>query len=135
MTDHVYLSFRVPRAPSVNAIYRNVARGDGKGSGRIKTKEYTKWISAAALVIRAQGVKQIRGRASASYHIPVKDRRKRDIGNFEKPLSDLLVAAGVIEDDSLLDNIELRRIDANEGTCGPDEIWIEVTDAPDREKF
>ena len=36
------------------------------------------------------------------------DKRKRDLGNLEKAVSDILVSVGVVEDDSLCEWLEIR---------------------------
>jgi Holliday junction resolvase RusA-like endonuclease len=42
------------------------------------------------------------------------DKRRRDLGNLEKPISDLLQSLGVIDDDSNARAINLQWVDAGE---------------------
>ena len=47
----------------------------------------------------------------ALYEFGRPDKRRRDVANYEKAVSDILVTAGVIEDDSLIEEITLRWAD------------------------
>ena len=87
----------IPRPPSVNALYKNVP-----GKGRVKTKEYRQWIKEAGWILKAQGFTPMTGWVAMSVRVVKPDRRKRDLMNIEKALSDLLVSTGVIEDDRLI---------------------------------
>jgi crossover junction endodeoxyribonuclease RusA len=56
------------------------------------------------------------------------DKRRRDLGNLEKAVSDILVSQNIIEDDSLCEWLEVRWVDS-----GPQcKIILEtIGDAPD----
>lgn len=95
------MAFVLPFPPSANRLWRAV-------NGRaIKSREYRAWLEEAALVARSQRPVAVRG----AYHIRLvarrPDNRRRDLGNLEKPVSDLLTEIGVIEDDSLAKSISL----------------------------
>lgn len=103
----VSLTFAAP--PSVNATTRNLA-----GVGRVKTKAYSEWIKSAGNEILMQRSGIVKG----PYHITIRVRRaslRKDLGNFEKPISDLLVKMGVIEDDRYAEGIDIRWTDIGEG--------------------
>lgn len=89
------IEVRLPLPPSVNALYANVA-----GKGRVKSARYRTWLNAAGWELKARK----RGKVSGDYQLWIwaerPDKRRRDLGNLEKPISDLLVANGVVEDDS-----------------------------------
>lgn len=95
--------------PSVNGLFAGKSR-------RYKSTEYKAWIRAAFGELYFTGCldagddPRISGRIKASYifHFQA-DYRKRDIANYEKALSDFLVARGVIEDDSCIDEMVLKR--------------------------
>lgn len=109
--------FIVPVPPSVNSLYRNVT-----GKGRVKTERYRTWINAAGWDVRAQKPEPVAGQVRVAYRVPwPKDNRHRDLGNYEKALSDLLVLHGVIEDDSKI--IELLLL---YGESTEDKVLIEV---------
>ena len=107
--------FTVPTPPSVNALYRNVP-----GRGRVKTSRYKTWINAAGWDVRAQKPPPVPDSVAVNYSVPrPKDRRRHDLGNYEKALSDLLVLHEIIEDDSKI--VELRLVFA-----ARDDVLVEV---------
>lgn len=90
------------RPPSAN----NLSRGAGKR--RVSTDAYRVWRTAAGWEIRSQHIPLTVGLVAVEYQIErVADRRKRDVENYCKALSDALVAAGVIEDDSLIERLTI----------------------------
>lgn len=84
----------LPVPPSVNALYANVA-----GKGRVKTKAYREWADSAVAGLYGLSLPpppwSIRYTICAGEGWP----ESRDIGNAEKPLTDLLVSAGLLTDD------------------------------------
>jgi crossover junction endodeoxyribonuclease RusA len=48
---------------------------------------------------------RVEGHYQIHFKIQRKDKRKRDLDNLLKPLHDLIVAAGLVDDDSLCDRI------------------------------
>ena len=90
------ISLTLPYPPSVNATHRAV-------NGRvILSKRYRDWILEAGKAVAAQLPAQA---PLKHYRLWIEatapDRRRRDLGNLEKPTSDLLKRAGVIEDDHM----------------------------------
>lgn len=81
----------------------NVKRG-----GRIKTPEYRAWITEAGHTLNLQKPTPVKGRTKVLITAVRPDKRKRDIANLEKPILDLLVAHGIIEDDSLVESLTLE---------------------------
>lgn len=100
-TVHTAIRLELPFPPSVNSLTANAKKG------RIKTPAYTNWFALAST-----RVKDSHRRALGPYslHIALKrsDKRTRDLGNLEKAVSDLLVAHGVVKDDSLAERITLQ---------------------------
>ena len=97
--------------PSVNRLWRV-----SKAGGMYRSKQYTDWRKKALWDAAVQAkFKKITG----SYKITVKakrpDKRKRDLDNLIKALSDVLTSAGVIEDDSLCEHLVMMWV-----TDGPD---------------
>jgi len=101
MTNPV--TFSLPMPPSVNALYKNV-----KGRGRAKTSRYLDWITEAGIELNLQHVPTLTPPYSIEYAVGRPDKRKRDVANLEKALSDLLVSMDVIEDDSLINDNRQR---------------------------
>lgn len=86
-------TFTLPMPPSVNRIWRN-SRGRTHRSA-----EYVAWITEAGLKLNAQCVPSVEPPYSVEYAFGRKDRRRSDLINREKALSDLLQSCGVITDD------------------------------------
>jgi Holliday junction resolvase RusA-like endonuclease len=89
----------LPYPPSVNATHRAV-------NGRvILSKRYRDWILEAGKAVAAQLPAQFPQVPLKHYRLWIEatppDLRRRDLGNLEKPTSDLLQRAGVIEDDRM----------------------------------
>jgi len=86
------------------------------GSGRKflskKTKQFRERIQE--IVIDAKKPK-IEGRLAVFYAFYPPDRRRRDIGNYEKQTTDALMEAGVFDDDEQIDFIWLVRRDVVKG--------------------
>ena len=88
--------------PSVNALYKNLPRG-----GRAKTKRYKTWSTLVGWEARVQRAGKVLG-PYVLYVVACRpDARKRDLGNLEKPISDALVDAGIVEDDHLCQRLEM----------------------------
>lgn len=96
-------SFTIPMPPSVNALYAN------RPGGRFKTDAYKNWINLAALCIRDQKPAPISGYVAVRYVVATfTDKRKHDLGNLEKALSDCLTHHDIIDDDSQIRKITLE---------------------------
>lgn len=100
--------FLLPLPPSVNVLYRNVS-----GRGRVKTKEYLAWELEAGTRLRLQRPVLIKGPIRVVVEAVKPDKRRRDLCNLEKALSDLLVKMGVIEDDSLINYIQMEWVSSD----------------------
>lgn len=85
----------LPMPPSTNALYRNVPK-----KGRVKTHRYLTWIQAAGWALKEQKPATVEGPYCLWLYCERPDKRRRDIGNLEKAVSDLLVSHGVVSDDS-----------------------------------
>lgn len=98
----VTLTLKLP--PSVNALYRNVAR-----VGRVKTAAYRSWVTAAHYSIIAQAIPP--RLVEPPYHISIRLplRMRGDASNRVKAIEDALVKAGVLSDDSRVYALTVRR--------------------------
>ena len=106
------VTVHLPFPPSVNSLYANVP-----GKGRVKTDRYRTWANAAGWSIRAQRPRPI---PVGPYQITVTvqrkgDGRRRDLENFIKAVSDLLVEHKIIPDDHFEERIEMQWSDAVTG--------------------
>jgi Holliday junction resolvase RusA-like endonuclease len=84
--------YDLPLPPSVNALYKNTPHG------RAKTNNYLDWITLARSALRKQKARPLFDPVRITYQVSEKSRI--DLGNHEKPLTDLLVFHGIIENDS-----------------------------------
>lgn len=84
---------QLPYPPSINRLYRSInGRSILSKVGRDYYRDVVPIAEASGINIRGPYVLIIRA------HRP--DKRRRDIGNLEKIVSDTLAKAGVVEDDS-----------------------------------
>lgn len=97
--------------PSANAM-RSSFLVDGKVRSA-KSKTYAAWKKAAAWEIAAARP----GRVDGAYRLYIavqrdwRSKRARDIDNIIKPVSDALVAAGIVTDDSLAEEVRAKWAD------------------------
>lgn len=97
--------------PSANAMRSHFI--DGGKVCSVKSKPYADWKKAAAWEIA--GARP--GRVSGPYRLYIavqrdwRSKRARDIDNIIKPVSDALVAAGVVDDDSLAEEVRAKWAD------------------------
>ncbi len=98
-------TFTLPFPISINAMF-----ADGKHR-RFRSQRYDTWIVEATAEIYRQRPKKITGPVTLFYEIQEgKDARKRDLGNLEKGVTDLLVKHGIIQadDGSIVREIRLK---------------------------
>ena len=93
----------LPYPPSVNRLWRSSA-----GGRMYRSKEYNSWRDAAGWSVSSQAKgKGIKGFYTLEVRAVKPDKRRRDLGNLEKAISDLLQEVKVIEDDCLCQDIHL----------------------------
>ncbi|XAI96569.1 Holliday junction resolvase RusA-like protein [Microcystis phage Mae-JY35] len=98
--------------PSTNGLRMHFVDGAGKMRSA-KTKRYAQWREAAGWEIAAARPGKVDGPYSLSIAVQRdwRSKRARDIDNIIKPISDALVAAGVIRDDSLAESVSAKWAD------------------------
>lgn len=113
-------TFILPLPPSVNGLWANSKHG-----GRFRTQRYDSWIYEAGAEIMRQRPKKHIGPVVLSYEVEEPaGKRKFDLGNREKALTDLLVSHGIIQAD---DNTIVREIKLK---WAPDISGVRVTILP-----
>lgn len=85
-------TFTVPLCPSTNKLFKNV------GHRRARTEHYDRWRAEAITSIRLQAVPRVPGPVVINMGFEIGDNRA-DVDNRIKATIDVLVAAGVIDDD------------------------------------
>lgn len=100
----------LPVPPSLNNAFVNTHRG------RVKSAGYKAWLRVASAEAMMQRQRRIAGRYDLAVLLPRSMRG--DIDNRIKPISDLMVTLGLIDDDSLADSVMARRSDGvSAGQC------------------
>lgn len=94
-------TLQIPYPPTANNLFFNA------GKRRVKTKAYDAWLAEALAVLRAQRPRTVSGSYRLTIIATRPDKRRRDVANLEKPIGDALVKAGIVEDDSLCQSIQL----------------------------
>lgn len=99
-------TFNLPMPPSSNGLFAN-----GKHGGRFKTQRYCDWINEAGIEILRQRPKKRAGPVLLTYEYQEPSgKRKFDLGNREKAVTDLLVSHGIIlaDDNTIVREIKLK---------------------------
>ena len=101
----------LPFPPSVNGLWRTTSTG-----GMYRSPKYTAWRKTAIMQakIQARG-KQILEPYKLTLEVVRPDKRKRDLDNTLKAVSDCLVSVGII-DDSQCEHIEAKWVQS-ENPC------------------
>jgi crossover junction endodeoxyribonuclease RusA len=107
--------------PSANRLFRAVP-----GRGVIKSKVYRDWLEINLGIIRGQLNNKITGQYVVVFEATRPDKRKRDIDNLIKPLMDLIVQAGAVEDDSLCAELTAKWVNNGNGI----RIFIREAQSP-----
>jgi Holliday junction resolvase RusA-like endonuclease len=99
--------------PSANGMRNHFIDSDTGKVRSTKSRPYAKWKSSTAWEIAAARPGKIDGPYSLSLAVQRdwRSKRARDIDNIIKPVSDALVAAGVISDDSLAERVSAQWAD------------------------
>ena len=94
---------KLPFPPSTNHSH---TFGGGKRFLDKRTKLFREKVQE---VVIDQKVEKLQGRLSMFIALFPPDKRKRDIGNYEKQTTDALMHAGVFDDDEQIDLITIVR--------------------------
>lgn len=100
-------SVTLPLPPSANNLF--VDRRDRKG--RARSSAYKAWQQEAGWALKIAGIEGLGGgKKPWALRIEASVNHARDLGNIEKPVSDLLVGLALVPDDRWLDRIEVVRV-------------------------
>jgi len=106
--------------PTVNNYYAHTKRGvylSAKGRKYSHSVELDVQEQAPDIYITETVLMEV--------HLFPPDRRRRDLDNYMKALQDSLVKAGLIEDDSLIDQLFIYRGEVVKGGL----VLVEITDS------
>lgn len=99
--DH-WLSAEIPMPPSVN---RNTRFGK---HGAYSSPAYKAWQKEVSWIFASAKAKKIIPPYKIAYTVGRPDKRNRDIDNLIKPLNDALQRAGILTNDSLVNEINIK---------------------------
>lgn len=103
------IQLHIPSPPSANALWVRARKG------MRRSDRYMAWLTEAGWHVKAQKPKSIEGPYCIRLHAARPDKRRRDLDNILKPVSDLLQHVGVIKDDADCDMISARWVTFGEG--------------------
>lgn len=110
MISKTMIKIMLPLPPSSNVLYAT----NFMTRRRFPSKAYLKWKKTASGIVPKIFSGLLKGRISAEYAITFpEDKRKRDLENYVKAISDLLVEHKIIVDDSYIDRMLLTRDKGN----------------------
>ncbi len=78
---------------------------------RYKTEDYKRYEEEILWLLKSQKYKTIKGWCEVHYKFYVKNFKMCDTGNFEKPLTDILVKAKLIEDDRFILKLVMEKFE------------------------
>ncbi len=117
----------LPWPPTVNTYYRSIMSGPLAGRVLIseRGREYRKRVAEQVITLNLpRGA--LSGKVALDIHAMPPDRRARDLDNLLKGLLDSLVHAGVLADDSDIDDLRIRRFGIRAGG----EVQLRITEIP-----
>jgi Holliday junction resolvase RusA-like endonuclease len=103
------IEIRLPYPVSANDLW-SLTR-----TGMRKSDAYKAWLTEAGWEAKAQRPGKIIGPYKLSIHAVRPDAKRRDLGNLEKAVSDLLQSLQIIENDCLAEMITMRWVTSGEG--------------------
>jgi crossover junction endodeoxyribonuclease RusA len=99
---------RLPFPPSTNNLFATVDRNGRGGTIRVRARPYVSWSHAARMEFLTSRRHHFKRPVVAEYVYGRPDNRRRDVANYEKAISDLLVEMNVLDDDTQIEDIRLR---------------------------
>ncbi len=103
------IELQLPFPPSANRLWRR------SGHTIHKSKTYTDWLRDAGWQVIAQKAGGIAGPYTLAIQAKRPDKRRRDIDNLIKPINDLLMSVGAVDDDSHCELVSARWVTTGDG--------------------
>lgn len=108
MSEPGDLRLELPIPPSINCCFVNVLTGrGGSRASRARSKKYRAWASAAGWHLKIARPKKVAG-ATEIEILVARPNKNSDVDNRIKPVLDLLVTHGVIDDDRHVESTSAR---------------------------
>ena len=80
---------------------------------RFKTSLYKTYEEELLWILKTKKYKKINGYVEINYKFYVKNFKMCDVGNFEKPLNDILVKGELIDDDRFIKRMILEKFQSD----------------------
>ena len=103
------IELNLPYPPSTNNLWTRTRKGMRKTNG------YVAWLMLAGIAARQQKFESVEGVYKLSIQAVRPDKRKRDLDNIIKPISDLLQSLGIVRDDCDCEMLTARWVTVGEG--------------------
>jgi crossover junction endodeoxyribonuclease RusA len=103
------MQIHIPFPPSANSLWVRAKKG------MRRSDSYMQWLTDAGWHVKSQKPGSILGPYKLSVQAARPDRRRRDLDNLLKPISDLLQSLGIIENDSDCEMITARWVTVGHG--------------------
>ena len=119
------ITFSVPWPPSVNHYWSYIPPKPPRAIPLVvvstKGKKYRREIGHICKCLN-----EMPGRLAVELLVHPPDRRKRDLDNLQKALLDALQHGGVYQDDSVIDEIRIKRMTVDPQKAGFIDVLIQV---------
>ena len=112
------LKLTMPWPPSLNRYYRNV------GGRMMISRDGRLYRTRVCMELKLLRMTKLTGRLNVRLEFYPPDKQRRDLDNLNKALLDALQHAGLYEDDSQIDRLELVRMPVRAGG----QTLIEITE-------
>jgi len=105
--EHAIIIY-MPRPPSLNKLWISVP-----GKKRVRSPAYNAWATTAGWEVKRQivGMAPIACRFNLTIHVPIS---RRDTGNWEKAIGDLLQTVGVVTNDGNVHELIVRPMERDD---------------------
>ncbi len=105
-------TFTIPFPPTVNHMIRTF------GKQRFMSAEYRAFTGMISVIVKRERVPNFgEQRLAIAIELCAPNKRKFDIDNRAKPTIDALMKAGVMDDDSQIDQLHVKRGPIVKGGC------------------
>src|SRR5674476_910299 len=103
------VELQLPYPPSANHLWIRARRG------MRRSERYLAWLHTAGWKVKQQRPQKVHGLYKLSIQASRPDKRRRDIDNLIKPISDLLQTIGLVRDDCDCEMVSARWVTTGDG--------------------
>ena len=100
----------LPAPPTTNNLFLNIP-----GRGRVMSRRYKSWRHEAGWDVKSQRPGRIAGEYEIDIALPA--GLTGDLDNYAKPVSDLIVELGIVDDDRFCKRLSITEAKTVSGSC------------------